>query len=149
MSTPTRSAATDRIFDAILERQTGLFDAIRSNSERSHRFTRSVIEGARQGSRDWAEVSRRWIANPTDLVGVYEAMSEAVGNSQTRLLALSREWIDDVVESQREGREVLRQGIGDWRQAMERVQENAPAFLRRGAWNRRNNEKQPEPTAKQ
>ena len=89
-------------------------------------------------------------------VGVYalprgklHAYTAADVGMDALLLALSREWIDDVVESQREGREVLRQGIGDWRQAMERVQENAPAFLRRGAWNRRNNEKQPEPTAKQ
>ncbi len=137
MSTSPRKAATNRLFDAVLERQAGIFDAIRSNNERSHRFTRSVIEGARQGSRDWAEVSRRWLANPTDAVGIYEAMSEAIGNSQTRFLALSREWIEDVVESQREGREVLRQGIGDWREALEQVQANAPAFLRRSAWARR------------
>ena len=144
MSIETRKRTTDRFFDAVLERQANIFDAVRSNSERNHRFARSLIEGARQGSRDWTEVSRRWLMNPTDVVGVYEAMSEAVGNSQTRALALTREWIEDVVESQRESREVLRRGFGDWREAMERVQANAPNFLRRGGWARRN-EIQPEP----
>jgi hypothetical protein len=37
----------------------------------------------------------------------------------------------------------MRQGIGDWREALESVQANAPTFLRRSAWTRRNNDKQP------
>ncbi len=132
MATETRERAADRFFDAVVDRQTTLFDTIRSNNDRYHRFTRSLLEGARQGSRDWTDVSRRWITNPTDLVGVYEAISEAIGDAQARVLALAREWLDDVVESQRESREVLRQGLGDVRVAVERAQERAPNFLRRG-----------------
>ena len=143
MSTQTRTSAVDRFFDAVLERQTSLYDAVRSATERNHRFTRSIIEGVRQSNRDWTEVGRRFINKPTDLIGVYEAISEAVGNQQSRALALSREWIEDVVEGQRESREVMRQGIGDWREAIERVQANAPTFLRRSGWARRNNDKQP------
>lgn len=139
MSTTTRKAATDRFFDSLVERQATLYDAIRSNSERNHRFSRSVIEGARAGSRDWAEVGRRWVTNPTDVVGIYEAMTEAMGNGQQRMLALTRELIEDVVESQRESRDVLRAGFGDWREAIEQVQANAPQFLRRNNWGRRNN----------
>jgi hypothetical protein len=139
MSTSPRRAATDRFFDALLERQASVFDAIRSNNERGHRFSRSILEGARAGSRDWAEVGRRWVASPTDVVGVYEAMTEAFSNGQQRALALTREWIEDVVEGQRESREVVRQGLGDWRDALERVQENAPQFLRRNNWGRRSN----------
>ena len=144
MSTTPRKSAPDRVFDAIIDRQTGIYDAIRSGSERYHRFNRSLIEGARQGSRDWLEVGRRWAANPLDVMGVYEAASEALGNSQARGLALTREWIEDVVESQRETREVVRQGFGDVRQAVERAQENAPPFLRRAARSlRTNSEREP------
>jgi hypothetical protein len=139
MSTSTRRAATDRFFDALIERQASVYDALRSNNERGHRFSRSVLEGARAGSRDWAEVGRRWIAQPTDVVGVYEAMTEALSNGQQRALALTREWLEDVVEGQRESREVMRQGLGDWREAIERVQESAPQFLRRSNWARRTN----------
>lgn len=147
MSTTTRTSTVDRFFDAVVERQASLFDAVRSSNERSHRFSRSLLEGARQSNRDWTDVGRRWLINPTDLVGVYEAMSEAVGNQQSRALALSREWIEDVVESQRESRQVLRQGIGDWREAIERVQANAPTFLRRTGWSRQNSDKQPQTAA--
>lgn len=143
MSTQTRASAVDRLFDAVIERQASIYDAFRSASERNHRFTRSIIEGARQSNRDWTEVGRRFVTSPTDLIGVYEAVSEAIGNQQSRALALSREWIEDVVEGQRESREVMRQGIGDWREALERVQANAPTFLRRSGWTRRNHEKQP------
>ena len=147
MSTTTRTATVDLFFDAVVERQASVYDTMRSGNERSHRFSRSLLEGARQSNRDWTEVGRRWLINPTDLVGVYEAMSEAVGNQQSRALALAREWIEDVVESQRESREVLKQGIGDWREAIENVQANAPTFLRRTGWSRRNSDKQPQAAA--
>jgi len=147
MSTTTRKAAADRFFDSLIERQAGVYDAVRSSNERNHRFTRSVIEGARAGSRDWAEVGRRWVANPTDVVGVYEAMTEALSNGQQRALALTREWVEDIVEGQRESREVVRQGLGDWREAIERVQENAPQFLRRNNWGRRGNGNDAKPRA--
>jgi hypothetical protein len=147
MSTTTRTSTVDRFFDAMVERQASVYDTMRSGNERSHRFSRSLLEGARQSNRDWTEVGRRLLLNPTDLVGVYEAMSEAVGNQQSRGLALAREWIEDVVESQRESREVLKQGIGDWREAIERVQANAPTFLRRTGWSRQNSDKQPQAAA--
>jgi len=129
---PTRETTTsDRLTDAILERQAGIFDSIRSTSDRNHRFTRSLIESARQGNRDWLEVGRRWITNPTDVTGIYEAVSDAVGNAQSRTIALSREWFEDAVETQRENRELLRQGFGDAREAVERAGARVPQFLRR------------------
>lgn len=144
MSTATRSSLIDRYFDSVIERQATLFDAIRNSNERYHRFARSVIEGARQNSQEWLEVQRRIVTNPTDLVGAYEATTEALGNSQSRALALAREWLDDAVESQREGREVIRRGWGDVREAVQRVQDNAPQFLRRsGNSQRANGQKEP------
>lgn len=128
----TREAmATDRLSNAILERQAGIFDAIRSSTDRNHRFSRSLIESARQGNRDWLEVGRRWVTNPTDVTGIYEAVSDAVGNAQTRTLALSREWFEDAVETQRESRALLRQGLGDAREVVERAGARVPQFLRR------------------
>ena len=143
MSTSTRTAAVDRLLNAVVERQATWFDAVRSSNDRYHRFNRSLIEGARQGTRDWAEVGRRALLRPTDVVGVYEAVSEAVGNSQARSLALAREWLEDVVESQRETREAVRQSFGDVREAVERAQASAPNFLRRATTRRGNGQKQP------
>jgi len=128
----TREAtATDRLSNAILERQAGIFEAIRSSTDRNHRFSRSLIESARQGNRDWLEVGRRWVTNPTDVTGIYEAVSDAIGNAQTRTLALSREWFEDAVETQRENRALLRQGLGDAREVVERAGARVPQFLRR------------------
>lgn len=140
MTTRTRESATDRIFDGILQRQATLFDVIRSSNDRINRFNHSMIEGARQGSRDWAEVGRRWVTNPRDLVGLYEAAAEAIGQSQTRTLALAREWVEDAAQSQRETSDALRQGLGDAREVLQRVQESAPQILRR-ATARRDGEK--------
>ena len=110
--------------------------------DRYQRFNRSLIEGARHSGQEWLEVQRRWLTNPMDLIGTYEAASEALGNGQSRTLALAREWLDDAVETQREGREVVRQGLGDVREAVQRVQDNAPQFLRRAA-ERTNGQKEP------
>jgi hypothetical protein len=132
MATSTRETTTDRLFDYLTERQAALFDSVRANTDRYHRFNRSVIEGVRQSSLDWTEVGRRWLAKPGDLIGMYEAASEALGNSQQRALALGREWLDDRVEVQRENTEALLRGLGDVRQVVERAQANAPEFLRRG-----------------
>ena len=131
MPATRETTAPGRLTSAILERQAGIFDAIRSSQDRNHRFTRSVIESTRQSNRDWIEVGRRWVANPTDVTGIYDAVSDAIGNGQARTLALSREWLEDVVETQRESRELLRRGIGDAREAVEQAGARVPQFLRR------------------
>jgi len=136
----TREATTtaDRLSNAILERQASVFDLIRANTDRNHRFTRSLIESYRQGNREWLEVGRRWVKNPVDVTGIYEAVSDAIGNAQQRTIALSREWFEDTVESQRESRVILRQGLGDAREAVERAGARVPQFLRSNNWGRGN-----------
>ena len=90
-----------------------------------------LIESARQGNRDWLEVGRRWAKRPTDATGIYDAIADAVGNTQQRTIALSREWFEDVVETQRENRQLVRQSLGDAREAVERAGARVPQFLRR------------------
>jgi hypothetical protein len=131
MSTPTRTSITDRLFDSVIERQAAFFDVVRGTNDRVARFNHSLLEGARQNGVEWAEVGRRFAHNPTDLVGLYEAVSEAVGNSQARGLALVREWADDAVQAQRETRDALSQGLGDVREVVQAVQENGAGILRR------------------
>ena len=131
MPATRETTAPGRLTSAILERQAGIFEAIRSGQDRNHRFTRSVIESTRQSNRDWIEVGRRWVTNPTDVTGIYDAVSDAIGNGQARTLALSREWLEDAVETQRESRELLRRGLGDAREAVEQTAARVPQFLRR------------------
>jgi hypothetical protein len=141
------TTAADRVSNAILERQASVFDLIRANTDRNHRFTRSLIESYRQGNREWLEVGRRWVKNPTDVTGIYEAVSDAIGNAQQRTIALSREWFEDTVETQREGRVILRQGLGDAREVVERAGASVPQFLRRNNWSRGNSSTRPEVAA--
>ena len=133
----------DRLFMAIMERQETTFEVIKAANDRYHRLGRSVIEGLRQGSHDWTSVAKRWAQRPTDIVGLYEWASEAAANGQARRLALLQELLEDMAESQREGREVMRRGIGEMREAVERVQENAPSFLRSRIPAIRRNEAEP------
>lgn len=133
----------DRLYDAITQRQESTFDSLKSVNERYHRFARSVLEGARQGAHDWTNVGRGWMDRPADIVGLYEAMSEAVANGQARRLALWQEFLEDLAESQRESREVMRKGFGEVREAVERVQETVPSFLRARVPALRRNEAEP------
>ena len=133
----------DRLFETIIERQESSFDTIKGINERYYRFVRSVVEATRQGAHDWTNVSRRWTERPTDIVGLYESASEVLANDQARRIALWQEMLDDMSESQREGREVVRRSFGEVREAVERVQENAPAFLRARVLSLRRDEAEP------
>ncbi len=137
------SDSIDRLFEAIRERQESTFDSVKGANERYHRFARSVIEGVRQGTHDWTNVARGWTQRPTDIVGLYESASEAVANGQARRLALWQEFLEDLAESQREGREVMRRNFGEVREAVERVQETVPTFLRARVRSLRRDEAEP------
>jgi hypothetical protein len=133
MAADTRASTSDRVFDSLLEQQATIFDTLRTTADRYHRFNHSLLEGGRQSVREWTEVGRLWMARPTDVIALYEAVADAVGAAQARTLALAREWIEDRVEAQREAREAARRSFGDVREAVQRAQESAPEFLRRGA----------------
>ena len=133
----------DRFFESFIERQEASFEAFKSANERTYRFARSVLEGARQGLHDWTDVGRTWVQRPTDVVGLYEAVSEAFANGQARNIALWQEALEDLAEGQREGREVVRRNFGDVREAVERVQETVPTFLRAGVSRLRRDEAEP------
>ena len=120
----------DRLLETIIERQESSFDTIKGINERYYRFVRSVVEATRQGAHDWTNVGRGWAQRPTDIVGLYESASEALANDQARRIALRQEMLDDLAESQRESREVVRRSFGEVREAVERVQETVPSFLR-------------------
>ncbi len=126
----TARESIDRLFEMIIERQESRFDAIKSINERYYRFVRSVVEATRQGAHDWTKVGRGWAERPSDIVGLYETASEALANDQARRIALRQEMLDDLAESQRESREVVRRSFGEVREAVERVQETVPSFLR-------------------
>ena len=143
MATSTRETAANRLFDSAIERQSAVYDALRSATDRYHRFNRSLLEGYRQSAVDWTEVGRRWATNPTDLLGVYEATAEALGNGQARAMALAREWLEDRLEAQRETRETFRKGFGEVREAVEKARADAPEFLRRGFRRAQNGREEP------
>ena len=133
----------DRLFETIIERQESSFDMIKSINERYYRFVRSVVEATRQGAHDWTNVGRRWTERPTDIVSLYESASEALANDQARRIALRQEMLEDLAESQREGREVVRRSFGEVREAVERVQETVPSFLRARVPSLRRDEAEP------
>jgi predicted RNA-binding Zn ribbon-like protein len=133
----------DRLFETMIERQESSFDTLKSINERYYRFVRSVVEATRQGAHDWTNVGRGWAERPTDIVGLYESASEALANDQARRIALRQEMLEDLAESQRESREVVRRSFGEVREVVERVQESAPAFLRARVPSLRRDEAEP------
>ncbi len=139
----TARESIDRLFETIIERQESRFDTIKSINERYYRFVRSVVEATRQGAHDWTNVGRRWAERPADIVSLYESASEALANDQARRIALRQEMLEDLAESQRESREVVRRSFGEVREVVERVQESAPAFLRARVPSLRRDEAEP------
>jgi hypothetical protein len=146
MTAETRASVTERLFESVIEQQATFFDSWRTAGDRYHRYNQSILEGARQSTREWADVMRTWATRPTDVVAVYEAVADAVGSGQARTLALAREWIEDRAEGQREVREAARRSLGDVRQVVQQAQESAPELLRNVRNRRSNGAKQPAAT---
>jgi hypothetical protein len=142
MTAETRASVTDRIYETLIEQQATFYDGWRSAFDRYHRYNQSLLEGGRQSAREWADVMRTWATRPTDVVGVYEAVADAVGSGQARGLALAREWIEDRAEGQRDVREAARRSLGDVRQAVKEAQETAPELLRNVRGRRSNGARQ-------
>ncbi len=106
MTTTTPESRADRFFDDLLGRQEAMFEAISRANNRYHRLVSNLVEGARQGGRDWAEMGRAWLKHPTDIVGLSEKALDAVTDGRSRSIALVRQWLEDLAEAWTEQREV-------------------------------------------
>ncbi len=113
----------DKFFHAVDEAYDVMLDTIRAGAERGYRVSKGLIDQAEKGQRETLNLAHTIAKSPADLSKASSAVVETLTKTQGHVLQISREWLDEALDSQQEGREVLRRWIDANRQAGEAVVE--------------------------
>lgn len=113
----------DKFFGAVDDAYDVILDTIKAGSDRGYRISKGLIEQAERGQREALDLAHTIVRSPTDLGKASSAVVETFSNTQGRILETSRQWLDEALDTQQEGREALRRLIDANRQAGEAVVE--------------------------
>ncbi len=109
----------DKFFDAVDDAYDVLMDTLKAGTDRGYRVSKGLIEQAQKGQQESLKLARTIATSPTDIAKGSSAVVETVTNAQGRVLEVSRQWVDEALDSQQEGREALRRLIEANRRAGE------------------------------
>ncbi len=111
----------DKFFGAVDDAYDIVLDTLKAGVDRGYRVSQGLIEQAQAGQQEAVELAATIVKSPTDLAKSSGAVVETVTKTQGRVLGLSRQWLDEAMDAQQEGREALRRLIDANRQAGEAV----------------------------
>lgn len=118
-------SSVDKFFGAVDDAYDVILDTLKAGVDRGHRVSKALIEQAQTGQREALESAHSVAKSPTDLAKASSSVVETLTNTQGRVLETSRQWLDEALDSQQEGREALRRLIEANRQAGEAVVESS------------------------
>jgi hypothetical protein len=116
-----QTSSIDKFFDAIDDAYDVVLDTIKAGADRGYRVSKGLIEQAEKGQRQALDLAHTVAKSPTDLGKASGAVVETLTKTQGRVLETSRQWLDEALDTQQEGREALRRWIDANRQAGEAV----------------------------
>jgi len=136
-------STADKFFDAVDDAYAVFMDTLKAGSDRGYRVSRELIEQTQKGQQEALKLAHTIATSPRDLGKTSGAVVETLTKTQGRVLEVSRQWLDEALDSQQEGREALRRLIDANRQAGEaaieasrglfgRARERAGRVTRRG-----------------
>ncbi len=114
-------SSIDKFFGAVDDAYDVVLDTLKAGADRGYRVSQGLIEQARTGQQEAVELAATIAKSPTDLAKSSGAVVETLTKTQGRVLGLSRQWLDEAMDAQQEGREALRRLIDANRQAGEAV----------------------------
>jgi len=116
-----QTSSVDRFFNAVDDAYDVVLDTIKAGADRGYRVSRGVIDQAEKGQRQALELAHTVAKSPTDLGKASGAVVDTLTKTQGRVLETSRQWLDEALDSQQEGREAVRRLIDANRQAGQAV----------------------------
>jgi hypothetical protein len=126
-----QTSAIDKFFDAVDDAYNVALDTLKAGTDRGYRVSKGLIEQAEKGQREALQLAHTIATAPTDLGKTTGAVVETLTKTQGRVLEISRQWLDEALDSQQEAREALRRWIEANRQAGEAVIETSRGFVGR------------------
>ena len=123
--------ATDKFFAAVDDAYDVLLDTLKAGVDRRHRLSKGLIDQAQASQQEALHLGRNIAKSPTDLARTSGAVVETLTKTQGRVLEVSRQWLDEALDSQQEGREALRRLIEANRRAGEAAIETSRGLFGR------------------
>jgi len=126
-----QQSSIDKFFDAVDEAYDVVLDTLKAGVDRGHRVSRNLIDQAQEGQREAIELAASVVKAPTNISSAAGATVQTLTKTQGRVLEISRQWLDEAMDSQQEGREALRRLIDANRQAGQAVLESSRGVVGR------------------
>jgi hypothetical protein len=126
-----QTSSIDKFFNAVDDAYDVILDTMKAGTDRGHRVSKGLIEQAEKGQREALELAHTVAKSPTDLGKASGAVVETLTKTQGRVLETSRQWLDEALDSQQEGRDALRRWIEANREAGEAVIETSRGLFGR------------------
>lgn len=120
-----QQSSVDRFFDAVDDAYDVLLDTLKAGVDRGHRVSKGLLEQVQEGQREAIELAATVAKAPTNISNTASATVATLTKTQGRVLQTSRQWMDEAMDSQQEGREALRKLIDANRQAGQAVIESS------------------------
>lgn len=92
----TAETAVDRVFGAMSEGSSAMLEAVKSANERTFRFSKALLEEADFGRKSTLELSKKFVENPTDLLGISNLAFDKLAEAQARGIALARKSVGEI-----------------------------------------------------
>jgi hypothetical protein len=116
-----QTSSIDKFFNAVDDAYDVILDTVKAGADRGYRVSKGLIEQAEKGQREAVELAHSVVKSPTDIGQTTGAVVETFTKTQGRVLETSRQWLDEALDTQQEGREALRRWIDANREAGEAV----------------------------
>ena len=120
-----QQSSVDKFFDAVDNAYDVVLDTLKAGVDRGYRVSKGLIEQAQTGQHEALELAQSVAKAPTNVGVATGAVVQTLTKTQARVLEISRQWLDEALDSQQEGREALRRLIEANRQAGEAVIESS------------------------
>src|SRR3972149_11953452 len=126
-----QQSSVDKFFDAVDNAYDVVLDTLKAGVDRGYRVSKGLIEQAQTGQAEALELAKTVVTSPANLGKATGAVVETLTKTQGHVLELSRQWLDEALDAQQEGREALRRLIDANRQAGEAVIETSRGLFGR------------------
>jgi len=126
-----QQSSVDKFFDAVDNAYDVVLDTLKAGVDRGYRVSKGLIEQAQTGQHEALELAQSVAKAPTNVGVATGAVVQTLTKTQARVLETSRQWLDEALDSQQEGREAIRRLIDANRQAGEAVIESSRGLFGR------------------
>src|SRR3989304_916673 len=107
-----QQSSVDKFFDAVDNAYDVVLDTLKAGVDRGYRVSKSLIEQAQTGQHEALELAQSVAKSPTNVANATGAVVQTLTKTQARVLEISRQWLDEALDSQQEGRGAPRRRAG-------------------------------------